>query len=108
MTFNDYQENAVKTAIYGEGNKVIYPTLGLCGEAGEVAEKIKKVLRDKGGVFDQETKEAIKLELGDVLWYIANIANDLGIDLYDVAEKNIEKLESRRQRNLIHGNGDNR
>lgn len=108
MTFNDYQENAVRTAIYGEGNKVIYPTLGLCGEAGEVAEKVKKVFRDKGGVFDQETKEAIKFELGDVLWYIANIANDLGIDLYDVAEKNIEKLESRRQRNLIQGNGDNR
>jgi NTP pyrophosphatase (non-canonical NTP hydrolase) len=108
MTFNDYQENAVRTAIYGEGNKVIYPTLGLCGEAGEVAEKIKKVLRDKNGIFDQETKEAIKLELGDVLWYIANIANDLGIDLYDVAEANIDKLESRRQRNLIHGNGDNR
>ncbi len=108
MTFNDYQKEAISTAIYGAGNKVIYPTLGLCGEAGEVAEKIKKVLRDKGGVFSEESKQAIKLELSDVLWYIANIANDLDIALDDVAEANIAKLKSRRERNLIHGEGDNR
>jgi NTP pyrophosphatase (non-canonical NTP hydrolase) len=108
MTFEEYQINAVATAIYGEGNKVVYPTLGLCGEAGEVAEKIKKVIRDKGGVFSDETKVELAKELGDVLWYIANIANDLGIGMEIVASMNIEKLESRRQRNLIHGEGDNR
>ena len=108
MTFNEYQVEAVKTAIYGVGNKIIYPTLGLCGEAGEVAEKVKKVLRDKGGVFDAETTIAIKFEISDVLWYIANIANDLGISLDDVAAANIEKLKSRRERNVIHGEGDNR
>jgi len=108
MTFEGYQIKAVATAIYGEGNVVIYPTLGLCGEAGEVAEKVKKVLRDKGGVFSDETKTELAKELGDVLWYIANIANDLGINLEDVAAGNIAKLESRRQRNLIHGEGDNR
>jgi NTP pyrophosphatase (non-canonical NTP hydrolase) len=108
MTFNEYQTNAVKTAIYGEGNKVVYPTLGLCGEAGEVAEKIKKVIRDKGGIFSPEVTLEIQKELGDVLWYIANIANDLGIAMDDVAAGNIAKLESRRQRNLIHGEGDNR
>jgi NTP pyrophosphatase (non-canonical NTP hydrolase) len=108
MTFNEYQTNAVKTAIYGEGNKVVYPTLGLCGEAGEVAEKIKKVIRDKGGVFSPESVIEIKKELSDVLWYLANIANDLGITLDDVAVTNLEKLESRRARNLIHGSGDNR
>lgn len=108
MTFNDYQTKAVETAIYGTGNKVIYPTLGLCGEAGEVAEKIKKILRDKNGVFGPEDIEAIKKELGDVSWYIANIANDLGITFDDVATTNIEKLESRKARNVIHGNGDER
>jgi len=108
MTFNEYQTNAVKTAIYGTGLKVLYPMLGLCGETGEVAEKIKKVYRDKGGEFSVETVNEIQKELGDVLWYIANIANDLGISLEDVAAGNIAKLESRRQRNLFHGEGDNR
>ena len=108
MTFNEYQTNAVKTAIYGTGNKVIYPTLGLCGEAGEVAEKIKKILRDKNGAFSPEDVIEIRKELGDVLWYIANIANDLDISLEGIAHANIEKLESRRQRNMIHGEGDNR
>ena len=108
MTFNEYQTEAVKTAIYGSGNKVIYPTLGLCGEAGEVAEKIKKILRDKDGKYSPEDILEIQKELGDVQWYIANIANDLGINLEDVAAGNIEKLRSRRSRNVIHGEGDNR
>ena len=108
MTFNEYQTEAVKTAIYGSGNKVIYPTLGLCGEAGEVAEKIKKILRNKDGKYSPEDILEIQKELGDVQWYIANIANDLGINLEDVAAGNIEKLRSRRSRNVIHGEGDNR
>jgi len=108
MTFEEYQRKAVATAIYGAGNRVVYPTLGLCGEAGEVAEKIKKVLRDKEGVFLVEDKEQIKKELGDVLWYIANIANDLFINMDDIAKGNIEKLNSRKERGVIHGSGDNR
>ncbi len=108
MTFEEYQRKDVATAIYGAGNRVVYPTLGLCGEAGEVAEKIKKVLRDKEGVFLVEDKEQIKKELGDVLWYIANIANDLFINMDDIAKGNIEKLNSRKERGVIHGSGDNR
>lgn len=108
MTFNEYQEQAVSAAIYGSGSRVIYPTLGLCGESGEVAEKVKKVIRDKGGLFNKADSVEIEKELGDVLWYIANIANDLKIDLEQVALTNLTKLESRRSRNLIHGEGDNR
>ena len=108
MTFEEYQRKAVATAIYGAGNRVVYPTLGLCGEAGEVAEKIKKVLRDKEGIFLVEDKEQIKKELGDVLWYIANIANDLFINMDHIAKGNIEKLNSRKERGVIHGSGDNR
>jgi len=108
MEFNKYQKEAVSTAIYGAGNKIIYPTLGLCGEAGEVAEKVKKVIRDNNGEFTDEKKQEIKKEIGDVLWYIANIANDLDVSLEDVAQGNIEKLFSRRDRNKIQGDGDNR
>jgi NTP pyrophosphatase (non-canonical NTP hydrolase) len=108
MTFDEYQQEAIKTAIYGSRNKIVYPTLGLCGEAGEVAEKIKKVLRDKNGVYTSEDLESIEKELGDVLWYIANIANDLELDMDAIAFHNIRKLQSRKNRNVIHGNGDNR
>ena len=108
MDFNEYQKLAATTMIDGEGNKVIYPTLGLCGEAGEVAEKIKKVLRDNNGIFTDEKREEIKKELGDVIWYLAAISTDLGLDLNEVAELNIDKLFSRKKRNKIHGDGDNR
>ena len=108
MDFNEYQKLAATTMIYGEGNKVIYPTLGLCGEAGEVAEQIKKVLRDNNGIFTDEKREEIKKELGDVIWYLAAISTDLGLDLNEVAELNIDKLFSRKKRNKIHGDGDNR
>jgi len=108
MDFKEYQEKAATTMVYGAGVKVIYPTLGLAGEAGEVAEKIKKVLRDNNGKFTEEKVEEIKKELGDCFWYLAAISTDLGIDLNDVAELNIEKLFSRKNRNKIHGDGDNR
>ena len=108
MDFKEYQKLASTTMIYGEGNKVIYPTLGLCGEAGEVAEKVKKVLRDNKGEFTDEKKEEIKKELGDVCWYLAAIATDLGLDLEEIAQGNINKLFSRKARNVIHGDGDNR
>lgn len=109
MTFQEYQEEARKTAIYpNKDNNFIYPTLGLAGEAGEVAEKIKKVIRDGNGIVSEEKKEEITKELGDVLWYVANLAKELGITLEEVAEKNLLKLQSRQQRNELHGSGDNR
>jgi len=109
MTFEEYQIKARQTAIYpNKDNNFIYPTLGLVGEAGEVAEKMKKVLRDNDGVISEEKREEITKELGDVLWYIANLSKELNISLEDVAQKNIEKLQSRQQRNELHGSGDNR
>lgn len=109
MTFNEYQEEARKTAIYPNlNNNFIYPTLGLVGEAGEVAEKIKKVLRDNNGVLSEEKKQELTKEIGDVLWYIANLSAELKLSMEDVALKNLEKLKSRQQRNELHGSGDNR
>jgi NTP pyrophosphatase (non-canonical NTP hydrolase) len=108
MTTKEYQDRALATAIYGEGATIIYPVLGLNGEAGEVAEKVKKCLRDKGGVFDEEIKHDIALELGDVLWYINAAARDIGYSLEEIMHMNIIKLESRKIRNKIHGDGDNR
>ena len=100
MTFDKYQVKAKQTAIYD--HPIIYPTLGLCGESGEVAEKVKKHLRD-GTSLDE-----LKKELGDVLWYLASIASDLNISLNDIALTNVEKLQSRMERGKISGSGDNR
>jgi NTP pyrophosphatase (non-canonical NTP hydrolase) len=109
MTLQEYQDEARKTAIYpNKDNNFIYPTLGLAGEAGEVAEKIKKVIRDNDGIVSEEKKQEVTKELGDVLWYVANLAKELGVSLEEVAQKNIEKLQSRQQRNELHGSGDNR
>lgn len=109
MTFEEYQQLSRRTAVYPDmGQNFIYPTLGLSGEAGEVSEKIKKVIRDKGGVIDDETRLSLAKELGDVLWYVAQMATELGLSLDAVAAGNIEKLASRQQRNQIHGSGDNR
>jgi NTP pyrophosphatase (non-canonical NTP hydrolase) len=103
MRFDEYQEEAKKTAIYPDQYRVVYPALGLAGEAGEVAEKVKKHIRD--GVLNVEE---LKKELGDVLWYLAAIASDLDLTLDDVAEANLQKLRSRHARGVISGNGDNR
>lgn len=109
MDFKEYQKLSRRTAKYPEkGLNFVYPTLGLAGEAGEVAEKIKKVLRDKDGLIDEMTKEEIKKELGDVLWYVAQIATELGLSLNEVAKSNLKKLFDRLKRNKISGNGDNR
>ncbi len=86
MELNHYQRESRKTALYPEvGNNTIYPTLGLVGEAGEVADKVKKILRDNKGVFDQDSKDAIKFELGDVLWYISQLSSELGYELDEIA-----------------------
>jgi NTP pyrophosphatase (non-canonical NTP hydrolase) len=99
-----YQAQARKTAIYPKQYKLVYPALGLCGEAGEVAEKIKKSMRDGNKLDDL----AVAKELGDVLWYLANLAEDLGYDLSEIAQMNYEKLKSRQERNALKGNGDDR
>ena len=104
MNFRDYQEVAASTAIYPESAKLTYPLLGLAGEVGEVCEKAKKHIRD-GRELD---KEDMKKELGDVLWYLSAVARDLDIDLQDVAVSNIEKLQSRKDRGVLQGSGDNR
>jgi NTP pyrophosphatase (non-canonical NTP hydrolase) len=114
MNLNDYQSGALTTAKYPRDFAVIYPALGLNGEAGEVADKVKKVIRDnvimrntKGEIIIPNDKlDAIKLELGDVLWYIATLAHDLGFTLEDVAKSNLEKLASRAERGTIGGSGD--
>ena len=104
MNFRDYQELAETTAMYPENAKITYPLLGLNGEIGEVCEKVKKHIRD-GRELD---KEDLTKELGDVLWYLAITARDLGIDLQEVAEVNIAKLKSRQERGVLGGSGDNR
>lgn len=109
MTFDEYQRESRKTAKYPDlGHNFVYVALGLAGESGEVAEKIKKVLRDKGGVIDEETKQLIAKELGDVLWYLAQMATELGLSFNMVASGNLEKLFSRLERGVISGSGDTR
>jgi NTP pyrophosphatase (non-canonical NTP hydrolase) len=109
MNFTDYQTQSRKTANYPSiGHPVVYPTLGLTNEAGEVAGKIKKIFRDKSGVISAADREALKGELGDVLWYLAQVCTELEISLDEVAEHNLEKLFSRLERGMIGGDGDNR
>ena len=108
---NEYQQRALETWLSHstENNyNIIYPTLGLVGESGEVAEKIKKLLRDHNGVLDDEMRHAIALEISDVAWYLATLSYELGFTLQEIAEMNYEKLQSRKRRNKIHGDGDNR
>ena len=98
----------MRTALYPREHAIVYPTLGLNGEAGEVADKVKKTIRDFGGVFSDERRQAIAMELGDVMWYAATLANDLGFTLNEIADMNIAKLQSRVERGKLHGEGDNR
>ncbi len=109
MDFSEYQAKASSTATYPViGDAVIYPTLGLANEAGEVAGKIKKIFRDKGGVLADADRTALKAELGDVLWYLAQLATELNLSLDDIAEHNIAKLLDRKSRGKIRGDGDDR
>ncbi len=118
MNFNEYQDFTKTTAKYYEifyrhfgkesGSEYLYSALGLNGEAGEIADKMKKLFRDRDGIVDEGFKEDIKKELGDVLWYVARIADDFGLTLEEVAKGNYEKLSSRKERGTLHGDGDNR
>lgn len=111
MKINDYQRAASATAIYPDHHSVVYPALGLVGEAGEVSEKVKKLLRKDILIplgITRETREEIAKELGDVLWYAAALANDLGFSLEEVAQMNLDKLNSRKERGTLEGSGDNR
>lgn len=106
LTFDEYQEFTHTTRVYKD--KIVYPALGLTGEAGEVAEKIKKMLRDDDGVLTDERREALKKEIGDVLWYVAALAADIDASLGEIAQINVDKLTKRKEQNQIHGSGDDR
>lgn len=106
MNFNEYQDLARSTAIYPADQGIVYTALGLAGEAGEVAEKVKKMIRDNKSL--DEVKLNIAAELGDVLWYVANLAAEIGYDLKSVAQENYAKLADRQERGVIGGSGDNR
>jgi NTP pyrophosphatase (non-canonical NTP hydrolase) len=112
-TFRDYQDDAGTTAIYPEADTgspeaITYVILGLVGEAGEVANKYKKVLRDNNGITDLDSLTAIASEIGDVLWYSARLASELGINLSTIAAENFRKLNARKETGTIGGSGDNR
>ena len=111
MTFDKYQKQSRKTAIYPQNNKMLsllYLTAGLAGESGEVAEKMKKILRDDNSKITFQKKQEIKKELGDVLWYVAQFATELDLNFSDIAEFNLKKLFSRKDRKKLKGSGDNR
>ena len=113
MDFFEYEDSVASTAIYPESGQATltalnYTVLGLVGEAGEIANKVKKIYRDKGGVLSVEDRAEISKEIGDVLWYASRAAAELGYTLEEVAEYNVEKLQSRHARGVLGGNGDNR
>ena len=110
MTFDDYQKEAL-TTVLSTGDKfkdLLHWVLGINGEAGEVAEKLKKIIRDKDSVVSEEDKQELAKELGDVLWYLAVFAEDLGVSLDEIAQQNLDKLKSRKERGVLGGSGDNR
>ena len=109
MKANDYQEKALKTAIYpNQGENFIYPVLGLVGEAGEVAEKAKKIIRDGDGILTDPEREKMAKELSDVCWYVAVLAHELDFTLEEIFQINLDKLRSRAERGVLSGSGDNR
>ena len=109
MDFSEYQSLSRRTATYPHaGADMTYPALGLCGEAGEVAEKVKKTIRDDDGILSDERREALSRELGDVLWYLAQLATEAGLELESIAADNLDKLLSRQDRGVLRGSGDDR
>jgi NTP pyrophosphatase (non-canonical NTP hydrolase) len=108
MDLSEYQRQSRRTAEYPREAWLAYPALGLAGEAGEVAEHAKKAIRDDGGKVHDERKAAMSKELGDVLWYVAQLASELGLELDEIAAQNLEKLFSRQERGVLSGSGDDR
>jgi NTP pyrophosphatase (non-canonical NTP hydrolase) len=109
VQLSDYQDRSRATAVYPDaGRNLTYPALGLCGEAGECAEKVKKAIRDDGGALTEERRAALAAELGDVLWYLAQLATEAELDLDEIAADNLAKLMSRRDRGVLQGSGDAR
>lgn len=109
LSFEEYERRSQARAIYPDvGNNIFYPVLGVCGEAGELAEKLKKVLRDAGGFYDDEDVRLMVKEVGDVLWYLAAVCRELGVTLEEAALANLEKVDGRHDRGTLHGSGDDR
>lgn len=108
MNMNEYQQQAAKTAIYPADQGLTYTVLGLASEAGELAGKLKKIIRDQGGERDYGQDYELAAELGDCLWYVALIARELGFDLSSIAAANLDKLADRANRGKLSGSGDNR
>lgn len=108
MTFDEYQQKAHETAIYPEEIALAYVTMGLVGEAGEIANKVKKIYRDCNGKTVVHHRMELAKEIGDVLWYLAETANVLGLSLSGIAENNIAKLTDRSVRGKLGGSGDAR
>lgn len=108
IEISEYQRLSRRTAEYPREAWLAYPALGLAGEAGEVAEHAKKAIRDDGGQLTGERRAAMSKELGDVLWYVAQLASELDLDLEEIAEANLEKLLSRQRRGVLSGSGDDR
>jgi NTP pyrophosphatase (non-canonical NTP hydrolase) len=108
MDLSEYQRLSRRTAEYPRTDWLAYPALGLAGEAGEVAEHAKKAIRDDAGTISDVRREAMAKELGDVLWYVAQLASELDLDLNEIAETNLEKLLSRQRRGVLSGSGDDR
>jgi len=106
---DEYQRQAGFTAVYPEcGFNLVYPTLGLCGESGEFAEKVKKAIRDDGGHLTGDRKTGLAYELGDILWYVAACARELQIPLSEIIDMNLRKLQGRKERGKLGGSGDSR
>lgn len=108
MELSEYQRLSRSTAKYPRHEALTYPALGLAGEAGEFADHAKKVIRDDGGEVTPQRREAMAKELGDVLWYVAQLASELGLELEQVAQDNLDKLRSRMDRGVLSGSGDDR
>jgi NTP pyrophosphatase (non-canonical NTP hydrolase) len=108
VELSDYQQRSRRTAHYPRAAWLTYPALGLAGEAGEVAEHVKKAIRDDGATITPERKAALARELGDVLWYVSQLATELELDLGEIADENLDKLLSRQRRGVLSGSGDDR
>ena len=110
MTIEEYQKKALTTVIKtdSEFRDLLHWVLGINGEAGEIAEKVKKIIRDKNAVVSEEDKAELAKEVGDVLWYLAVFAHHLGVPLEEIAQQNLDKLQSRKKRGVLQGSGDNR